>query len=61
MAELEAKIAKLKEELATPDLFARNPTRFQAAVKDLEAAEQELATAEDAWLAAEMARESLER
>jgi len=59
MAKLEAEITKLKAELASPDLFTRNAARFKKAATELELAEKTLAEAEDAWLAAEMARESL--
>jgi ATP-binding cassette subfamily F protein uup len=59
MAELEKQIAKLKAEIAVPDLFTRDPKRFNAAVAELEKAEKALAEAEDRWLAAEMALEAL--
>jgi ATP-binding cassette subfamily F protein uup len=60
IAQLESDIAKLKAELAAPDLFTRDAARFKKAATELEASEKSLAEAEDAWLAAEIARESLE-
>jgi ATP-binding cassette subfamily F protein uup len=60
IAQLESDITKLKAELAAPDLFTRDAARFKKAATELEAAEKSLAEAEDAWLAAEIARESLE-
>jgi ABC transport system ATP-binding/permease protein len=59
MSEMEAKIGKLQEVLADPNLYARDPVRFEragAALSDLQA---DLAAAEDRWLELEMLREEL--
>ena len=56
---MEAKIGKLQEVLADPNLYARDPVRFEragAALSDLQA---DLAAAEDRWLELEMLREEL--
>ena len=42
MAEIEAKIAKLQEILADPELYARDPARFQKAMAALTALQAEL-------------------
>ena len=60
IAELETRVASLTGELADPDLYTRNPTRFAAVGKALEAAQAELAEAEERWLTLEMLREELE-
>jgi ATP-binding cassette subfamily F protein uup len=60
IASLEAKVSRLNGELADPDLYARNAARFAAAGKALEAAQAELAEAEERWLTLEMLREELE-
>ncbi|KPP82226.1 MAG: ATP-binding cassette, subfamily F, uup [Oceanicaulis sp. HLUCCA04] len=53
-------IARLEAELADPALFSRNPGRFQAASKELEAASQARETKEERWLELEMLREEIE-
>jgi ATP-binding cassette subfamily F protein uup len=58
---LQHKIAALKETLADPKLFARDPARCHRPAKDLDAAEQKLAAAEEEWLRLEMKREEIER
>ena len=60
MAELEQEIARLNTVLADPDLYTRQPAKFAAATKALEAAQAALAAAEEQWLALEMLREELE-
>ncbi|QFU16173.1 ABC-F family ATP-binding cassette domain-containing protein [Microvirga thermotolerans] len=60
MEELEAKIAKVQEILADPDLYARDPARFQKAMDTLAALQADLAAAEERWLELEMLREELE-
>ncbi|WP_309627708.1 ATP-binding cassette domain-containing protein [Brevundimonas sp.] len=60
VAALPGKIAKLEADLADPALYARDPARFQAINKTLEAARAELTTAEEAWMELEERREALE-
>jgi ABC transport system ATP-binding/permease protein len=58
MRKLEAAIAQLREILADPGLYARDPARFDKASTMLAQAETELAQAEDRWLELEMLREA---
>jgi ATPase components of ABC transporters with duplicated ATPase domains len=60
MAEMEAKIAKVQDILADPDLYTRDPARFQKAMDALTALQAELGAAEERWLELEMLREELE-
>jgi len=60
MEELEAKIAKVQAILADPDLYARDPARFQKAMDALTALQADLTAAEERWLELEMLREELE-
>ena len=60
MAEIEAKIAKVQEILADPELYARDPARFQKAMDALTRCRAELHAAEERWLELEMLREELE-
>ena len=46
--------------LNDPQLFSRDPARFEAASKGLEKAGTELTAAEDQWLELEMLREEIE-
>ncbi len=57
--ELSAEIERLEQELAAPDLFARDPKRFGAASTRLAEARQTLEAAEEEWLEIEEKRESL--
>jgi ATP-binding cassette subfamily F protein uup len=59
MAELEGKIARLQGVLADPDLYARDPARFETVSAELAGLQQELSAAEDRWLSLEMLREVL--
>ncbi|HEY0422537.1 MAG TPA: ATP-binding cassette domain-containing protein [Rhodopila sp.] len=61
MAKLETEVARLNRVLADPDLFTRQPAKFAAATKALEATQASLTEAEEQWLALEMQREDLER
>jgi ABC transport system ATP-binding/permease protein len=61
IAALEARIGKLRTELADPDLYAGNPKRFAAASAALTEAETALAAAEERWLTLELLREELGR
>ncbi len=60
IAELEARIGKLQNILADPNLYARDPAGFQKAGSALAGFQSDLAAAEDRWLALEMLREELE-
>jgi ATP-binding cassette subfamily F protein uup len=60
MAEIEARIGKLNAALADPELYRRDPAKFAASGKALEAAQAEMAEAEERWLTLEMLREELE-
>jgi ATP-binding cassette subfamily F protein uup len=60
MSELEAKIAKVQEILADPDLYSRDPARFQKAMDALTQLQADLHAAEERWLELEMLREELE-
>jgi ABC transport system ATP-binding/permease protein len=60
MEQLQRQIAGLQAELAAPDLYRRNPTRFAAATSDLGEKESKLAAAEERWLELEAMREALE-
>ena len=60
MEELQGRISVLQETLADPTLFGKDPARFDATAKDLQAAETELSAAEELWLELEMKREEIE-
>lgn len=60
MQEIEAKIVKVQDILADPDLYARDPARFQKAMDSLTQLQGELHAAEERWLEVEMLREELE-
>ena len=60
MAEIQVAIADLQSTLADPDMFARNPDKFDGAVKGLQVAQAELEAAEERWLELEMIREGIE-
>jgi ATP-binding cassette subfamily F protein uup len=47
-------IAKIQAELEDPDMFAKDPKRFERLMASLAAAETRLTEAEDAWLELEM-------
>ncbi|MDX2223882.1 MAG: ABC-F family ATP-binding cassette domain-containing protein [Rhodospirillaceae bacterium] len=59
MEKLHAEIARLREVIADPGLFARDPARFEATAQRLTAAEAELADAEHQWLELELLREEI--
>lgn len=59
IAALEAEIEDLKQVLADPDLFTKNPDKFNTTVKALEAAETSLSEKEEEWLRLEMLKEEL--
>ncbi|KAB0265855.1 ATP-binding cassette domain-containing protein [Microvirga brassicacearum] len=60
MAEIEAKIGKLQAVLDDPQLYGRDPERFQKASSALGALQSELAAAEDRWLELEMLKDEIE-
>jgi len=60
MEALESEIAGFQAILAQPDLFSRDPAAFEVAIKGLETAQANLATAEEHWLELEMKREDLD-
>ncbi|MFL5130676.1 MAG: ABC-F family ATP-binding cassette domain-containing protein [Microvirga sp.] len=60
MGEMEARIAKVQEILADPELYSRDPARFQKAMDALTQLQTELHAAEERWLEREMLREELE-
>ena len=60
MGDMEAKIAKVQEILADPELYSRDPARFQKAMDALTQLQTELHAAEERWLELEMLREELE-
>jgi ATP-binding cassette subfamily F protein uup len=60
MADHEKEIARLNRILTDPNLYTRQPDKFAATTKALEAAQASLAKAEEQWLALEMQREALE-
>jgi ATP-binding cassette subfamily F protein uup len=57
---LQSRMAAHRVQLADPDLYRRDPAKFQAVTGALAAGETELAAAEEQWLALEMRREALE-
>ncbi|MFL1463506.1 ABC-F family ATP-binding cassette domain-containing protein [Roseococcus sp. DSY-14] len=60
MAKLEKEIAVLRDWLADPGLYARDPKGFEARTKGLAEREAALAAAEEEWLRLELLREELE-
>jgi ATP-binding cassette subfamily F protein uup len=60
IAELQAEIARHQAAMNDPQLFSRDPAKFETASKGLEKAGTELSAAEDQWLELEMLREEIE-
>ncbi|RAI00033.1 elongation factor 3 [Acuticoccus sediminis] len=60
LEELEAAIARLSDALADPNLYARDPARFEKLTNDLSTRQAEKDAAEERWLELEMKREELE-
>ncbi|MCL4160300.1 UNVERIFIED_CONTAM: hypothetical protein GTU68_059902, partial [Idotea baltica] len=58
--ELGLKISAFEALMAKPDLFSKDPDKFETTVKDLEAAQGQLAKKEEQWLELEMLREEIE-
>jgi ATP-binding cassette subfamily F protein uup len=59
IGKLEHRVRALQTELADPDLYRRRVTRFKEATAALEAAQAELAKAEERWLELEAMREMM--
>ncbi|MEH6630815.1 MAG: ATP-binding cassette domain-containing protein [Halopseudomonas aestusnigri] len=59
MEKLTSEAQKLGAEMADPQLYSKNPERFQTATKLLEKTNDDLAAAEERWLALEEKQESL--
>jgi ATP-binding cassette subfamily F protein uup len=59
LPKLAADIAALEARLSEPGMFDANPAQFDRFAKDLEAARQSLADAENEWLDIEMRRDAL--
>ncbi len=57
---LQKDLGKLHDMLADPDLYARNPKRFDEVSRAVDEKTRALADAEDEWLALEMLKEELE-
>ncbi|ALG70959.1 elongation factor 3 [Azospirillum thiophilum] len=57
---LGAEIAKLEKAMSDPDLFTRDPAKFQKTSEQLHAKQDALAAAEERWLELEAMREDLE-
>ncbi len=60
MDRLSAEIAALESAMADPDLFSRNPAKFQKTSEQLHAKQADLSAAEERWLELEALREELE-
>ena len=57
---LESDIERVNSALAEPDLFERDPKRFDQLVRLLEKTQSQLQDKEENWLELEMKREALE-
>jgi ATP-binding cassette subfamily F protein uup len=57
IAALQTQITRLNATLADPDLYARDPGRFDTTTQALAVARDELTVAEEQWLRLEMLRE----
>jgi ABC transport system ATP-binding/permease protein len=60
MEKAEARIGKHEQEMADPNLFAKNPSRFSALASELEKLRASIAKMEEEWLELEMLREEIE-
>jgi ATP-binding cassette subfamily F protein uup len=60
IADLQKEIARLNRVLSDGNLYTRQPAKFADTTRALDAAQTELAKAEEQWLALEMMREELE-
>ncbi len=60
MAGLSAEMERLRNALADPALYAKDPKHFSVLSKELSTAEAELAVSEERWLELELLREEIE-
>jgi ATP-binding cassette subfamily F protein uup len=60
MEKAEAQIAKHEKEMADPNLFSKNPSRFSALASELEKLRGSITKMEEEWLELEMLREEIE-
>ncbi|WP_207458308.1 ATP-binding cassette domain-containing protein [Azospirillum sp. SYSU D00513] len=60
MDKLTAEVAKLEKDLTDPNLFTRDPAKFQKTTELLQTRQNDLAAAEERWLELEALREELE-
>jgi ATP-binding cassette subfamily F protein uup len=60
MAKLQKTVGKLRGLLDDPDMYQRDPAKFERATEMLARTETELAQAEERWLELEMLREEIE-
>lgn len=60
MAALEIKITEYEKSLSDPDLYSKNPKRFEEVSEALQKAQNQLSAAEEEWLELEMLKEELE-
>jgi ATP-binding cassette subfamily F protein uup len=60
LAELDREIAKLQEELSSPELYTRDPKKFATLSQKLADAQHAHAQSEERWLELEMLREEIE-
>ena len=60
MDELNIEIVKLQAALADPDLYSKDPEKFNISAAKLEKAENDLESAEEKWLNLEMLKDQIE-
>ena len=60
MAALEIQITEYEKSLSDPDLYSKNPKRFEEVSEALQKAQNQLSAAEEEWLELEMLKEELE-
>ena len=60
MEGLQSSITEMETALADPELYAKDPKRFEIVTQSLSSAQADLATAEEEWLELELLREEME-
>ena len=60
LPQLESELAEIEAKLHTPSLFTKEPDRFAALAKEMDAKKSDLAGAEEEWLEIEMMREEMQ-
>lgn len=60
MEGLQSSITEMETALADPELYAKDPKRFEIVTQSLSSAQADLATAEEEWLELELLREEIE-